>query len=72
MAKRKNTECEVEEFSISAIHNDDKNACVSGVVVNISPIKQSKRNASVRYYDGKLSDGVCNVRFVLFNTGIDE
>ena len=33
---------------------------------NISPIKTSRNNARVKYFEGQLSDGAKTVRFVSF------
>ena len=40
-------------------------ASMEGVLVgNISPIKTSRNNARVKYFEGQLSDGAKTVRFV--------
>ena len=42
-------------------------ASIKGVFVgNISPIKTSKNNARVKYFEGKLSDDAKTFRFVAF------
>ena len=45
----------LEEWDVSDIE-ESAGACVHGVVTHLSPVKVSKRNSSVRYFDGKISD----------------
>ena len=37
-------------------------ATVSGLVTQVSPIKNSKKNATIRYFNGRVSDGKQTVR----------
>ena len=45
----------LEEWGVSYI-GESTGACVHGVVTQLLPVKVSKRNSSVRYFDGKISD----------------
>ena len=45
-------------------------AAVHGVVTQLSPVKVSKRNPTVRYFDGKMSDGRKSVRVVSFDPSL--
>ena len=47
MAKRKFDEWDVSEIE------DSQGAAVHGVITNLSPVKVSRRNAKVHYFDGK-------------------
>ena len=51
----------MEEWDASDIE-ESTGACVHGVVTHLSPVKVSKRNSSVRYFDGQMSDGRKSVR----------
>ena len=42
-------------------------AAVHGVVMNLSPVKESKKNTSVQYFHGTISDGRKSVRVVSFD-----
>ena len=44
-------------------------AAVHGVVMNLSPVKESK-NTSVRYFHGTISDGRKSVRVVSFDPAL--
>ena len=66
MAKRKLE----NEFDISDI-TPSKSARVHGVVVGqISPIKSSKRDPSMKYFEGNLMDGKKTIRMVAFEPKI--
>ena len=47
---------QVGEWDASDIE-ESTGACVHGVVAHLSPVKVSKRNSSVRYFNGQMSDG---------------
>ena len=49
--KRKLDEWDVSEIAESG------GAAVHGVVTNLSPVKESKKNTSVQYFHGTISDG---------------
>ena len=46
------------------------NRAAHGVVTELSPVKVSKRNSSVRYFDSKMSDGHKSVRVVSFDPSL--
>ena len=53
------------EFEVSDMAEED-DATVHGVVVNLTPVKNSKNNADVSYFTGKLSDGKKVARMISF------
>ena len=64
MAKRK-----FDEWDVSDIE-ESQGAAVHGVITNLSPVKVSRRNAKVHYFDGKISDGRKSVRLVAFDPSL--
>ena len=44
--------------------------CVHDIVTQMSPVKVSKRNSSIRYFDGKISDGQKSIRLASFDPGL--
>ena len=42
------------------------NATVHGVVMEVSPVRPSRKNPEVKYFSGKLSDGQKVVRIISF------
>ena len=61
MAKRKlESKWDVSEAQESS------SATVHGIVTEVSPVKVSRKNASVRYFDGRMTDGKTSVRMVCF------
>ena len=64
--KRKLDEWVVSEMEESAA------AEVHGVVTELSPVKVSRKNSSVKYFDAKLSDGRKVVRLVSFDPTLRE
>ena len=64
MAKRK-----FDEWDVSDIE-ESQEAAVHGVITNLSPVKVSRRNAKVHYFDGKMSDGRKSVRLVAFDPSL--
>ena len=62
MAKRNST---LAEFDASKVCKARK-AIVHGVVTRLSSIRNSKRDAKVRYFDGQLADDKGSVRVISF------
>lgn len=62
MAKRK-----FDEFDVSEIKTSDC-ATIHGVVTELSPVKCSKKD--VKYFDGRISDGVKVARLVSFDPNL--
>ena len=44
----------------------DKNATVHGIVIDVSPIRMSKRNSDVKYFSGRLPNGNKEARIICF------
>ena len=55
-----------EEFGVSTLQ-EGYNVTVHGVMVEVSPIKPSKKNPDVKYFSGKISDGNKVVRMISFD-----
>ncbi len=60
LGKRKRSE---NEWDVSEI-KECPNATVHGVVTQLSPVKTSRKNSSVRYLDRRMSNGKKSVRVV--------
>ena len=58
------------ELSVCEIDSEEKDLCVHGVPISLSPKKKSRRNESLSYFDGSLSDGKKSLRMVSFNTNL--
>lgn len=54
-----------DDWDVSDIE-ESQTATVHGVVTHLSPLKTSRKNAGVRYFDGKISDGKRSVRMISF------
>ena len=52
MAGRKR---KLDEWDVSEME-ESEGATVHGVFTELSPVKVSRRNASVRYYDGRMAE----------------
>ncbi len=63
LGKRKRSE---NEWDVSEIE-ECQSATVHSVVTQLSPVKTSRKNSSVRYFDGRMSDGKKSVRVVCFD-----
>ncbi len=50
------------------VSDPEESKSVSGVPLGLSPVKKSRSNSSVSYFDGKLSDGQQCVRVISFET----
>ena len=61
---------EESEFEVSDMHVS-KSAKIHGVMTVISPMKESKKGKTM-YFDGKLSDGRSNARFMCFDAKMHE
>ena len=64
MAGRKR---KLDEWDVSEME-ESEGATIHGVFTELSPVKVSRRNASVRYYDGRMADGQKSARFL--NSGL--
>ena len=58
-----------DEWEVSEIA-ESKSTNVHGVVTEVSPVKKSKCNPSVKYFDGKISDGKESVHIVSFEPSL--
>ena len=58
----------LDEWDVSEI--ESTGAAVHGVVTKLSPVKHSKRNSMVCYFDGELSDGHKRVRVISFDPSL--
>lgn len=56
----------LDEFDEVIGINPSKNAKLHGVISSVSPMK-SNSSGSTKYFDGALTDGKKNIRFVSFN-----
>lgn len=68
MAKRNLT---IAEFDASQVCKARK-AIVHGVVTRLSPVKNSKRDEKVKYFDGQIADDKGSVRLVSFSPGLRQ
>ena len=66
MAGRKR---KLDEWDVSEME-ESEGATVHGVFTELSPVKVSRRNASVRYYDGRMADGQKSARLVCFDPAL--
>lgn len=55
----------LDDFDASEV-KESKNAVVHGVITELSPVKKSKKDESVKYFSGKLSDDKDSVRVICF------
>jgi hypothetical protein len=51
---------------------ESKNAVVHGVITELSPVKKSRKNESVKYFSGQLCDGKDSVRVIYFEPCLRE
>ncbi len=54
------------EYNVSEIESHD-NATVHGLVVELSPVKESRNNPDCKYFNAKISDGKRVARFISFH-----
>ena len=52
-------------YDVSNIE-EEENATVHGVVLELSPMKTSHKNQDIKYFNGKLSDGKKMARLISF------
>ena len=55
------------EIEVSEVNDVEENVTIHGVVTEILPIKTSKKNSTVKYFTGMLSDGRKSLRMVSFD-----
>ena len=67
MAKR-----QLDNFAVSDINQEYSNACVHGVISELSVVKESRKNSDVKYFNAKLTDGEKSVRMVSFEPKLRE
>ena len=58
----------LDTWAVSEIQSESGHAAIRGVVTSLSPVKASRKNADVRYFEGKLCDGKKSIRLVSFNS----
>ncbi len=56
------------DLTVSDLEEESKSVSIHGVPLGLSPVKKSRSNSSVSYFDGKLSDGQQCVRVISFET----
>ena len=61
----------LKEFDVSELE-DDGNATVHEVVLEVSPVKVSRNNPEVKYFSGKISDGKKVARMISFEISVRE
>ncbi len=49
-----------------------KTASVHGVITEVSPVKKSRNNESIRYFHGEFSDGIKHVKVVSFDPSLQS
>jgi len=54
-----------KHFEVSEMEEED-NATIHGVVVEVSPVRPSRNNPNVKLFSGKVSDGVKVARVISF------
>ena len=61
---------ELREYDVSGLNEEVKAAVVHGRVLAVSPIKCSKKNDKMKYFDCSLTDGDNTCRLVSFDPHI--
>ena len=61
-----------KELEVSDIREEVIRASVHGQVVEMSPVKRSRKNKDVQYVEGQLSDGKQVCWFVSFDVKIKD
>lgn len=64
--KRRRSE-PTEDYDVSEIECPLDKATVHGIVTDLSPIKSSRKNEQIKYFNAKLTDGKKTVRVVSFS-----
>ena len=58
------------EFDVSEIQDTHNHATIHGVIGCLSPIKTSKKDATKKYFNAAISDGIQTVRMVSFDPAL--
>lgn len=58
------------DFDVSEVKYPTSDVNVHGIVTELSPVKKSRQNEKVQYFDGKLSDGKKTLRIVSFEPAL--
>ena len=61
-----------DDFDVSEIESIWDNATIHGIVTAISPVKASKSNEQMRYFNAKLSDGNQTIRVISFSPSLHD
>ena len=61
----------LEYFDVSEA-KESSNAVVDGVVTDLSPVKKSKKDDSVKYFSSEVSDGKTRLRVICFQPQLRE
>lgn len=56
-----------EDFDVSEVDCPRSDVNIHGIVTQLSPVKQSRSNSHVKYFDGKLSDGKKTLKLIAFD-----
>ena len=62
------TSMDPEEFDVSDVDRECKNASVHGVIVDVSPIHSTKRYSARKYFSADVTDGKETLKLLCFNT----
>ena len=54
------------EFDVSNMEKQGENATMHGVMVEVSPIKLSRKNPGIKYFSGQITDGRKTARMICF------
>ena len=65
--RKRNISAVDREIEVSEANDVEENVTIHGVVTELSPIKTSKKNSTVKYFMGMLSDGRKSLRMVSFD-----
>jgi ssDNA-binding replication factor A large subunit len=60
-----------DDFDASEV-KESKNVVVHGVITELSPVKKSRKNESIKYFSGQLCDGKDSVRVIYFEPCLRE
>lgn len=55
------------DFDVSDVDRECKNASVHGIIVDVSSIRSTKRYSARKYFDANITDGKETLKFVCFN-----
>ena len=68
MAMKRNV---IDEFYLSEV-KESASATVHGIVTELSPLKKSKKDDKIHYFNGHLSDGKTSLRLVSFEPSLRQ